>query len=248
MIGISLLSNSEIVLLDEFSNFLDPISRSRVHRLLKSLLHTRTIVMASHMAEEIESLSDDIAIMSKGSLITVGSKAMLKAGDHHYNDRSSVQQDSLVYTVNIRVESVQVLMSVQSFVISTLARIPPPKLAQTTTTTTNPNLDLAALHKTESQQYIHMWHSWLKQCADGGVKLVDQRHNRFTLHVSTDLFPLSTLFTRLEGCKMQCGTHLLRYTASQPTVDQLFISVLERSNRITKNSDDKMDYGGSVVI
>lgn len=246
-IGISLLCNSEIVLLDEFSNFLDPITRSNVHKLLKSLAHTRTVILASHLAEEIEQLSDDIGIISRGSLVTVGSKSMLKAGESS-NAEQLLTKSSLYYTVTIRVESLSVMMPVQAFVLSSLARIPPPSFESADTS--------KFVRFTPQQQkerfrrQVAIWNQWLNKCGDAGVKIAGQRQNRFTLHINIDLFPLSALFTRLETYKTQCSPHFVRYTASQPNVDQLFIKVLEQSNKIVGESHTKehFDLSSNAVL
>jgi ABC-type multidrug transport system ATPase subunit len=79
-IGIALLGNNDIVVLDEPTAFSDALSRTRIHSLLQRLIHSRTLVFTSHLVEDMDFLADEIAIMAKGGLQIVGSKSLLKDG------------------------------------------------------------------------------------------------------------------------------------------------------------------------
>lgn len=70
----SLLHNPEILLLDEPTVGLDPISRRSVWNLLKTLQeqYETTILLTTHYMEEAEALCDRLAIMDHGKIVTIG--------------------------------------------------------------------------------------------------------------------------------------------------------------------------------
>lgn len=80
-IAYSLLGDPELLLLDEPTNGLDPAGMAEVRALIKSLgAGERTIVLASHLLNEVEQVCDSVAILSKGTLIAQGPVADLIRG------------------------------------------------------------------------------------------------------------------------------------------------------------------------
>ncbi|MBA4536792.1 ABC transporter ATP-binding protein [Bacillus aquiflavi] len=67
----ALLHYPELLILDEPTNGLDPISIKEMRRLIKSLAEERniTILISSHILSEIEQLVDRIGIIHKGKLL-----------------------------------------------------------------------------------------------------------------------------------------------------------------------------------
>lgn len=68
-IAMALISEPEILFLDEPTLGLDVIARSDLWDLIRSLKGKVTIVLTTHYMEEAESLSDRIAIMKDGKLL-----------------------------------------------------------------------------------------------------------------------------------------------------------------------------------
>ena len=68
-IAMALISEPEILFLDEPTLGLDVIARSELWDLVRSLKSNMTIVLTTHYMEEAESLSDRVAIMKNGKLI-----------------------------------------------------------------------------------------------------------------------------------------------------------------------------------
>jgi len=68
-IAMALISEPEILFLDEPTLGLDVISRSDLWELIRSLKGKITIVLTTHYMEEAEALSDRIAIMKDGKLL-----------------------------------------------------------------------------------------------------------------------------------------------------------------------------------
>lgn len=72
-IASALLGNPDILVLDEPTNGLDPAGiaeiRELIHRLNKS---GKTVIMASHLLDEVEKVCTHVAILKKGDLVSTG--------------------------------------------------------------------------------------------------------------------------------------------------------------------------------
>ncbi|XP_023672701.2 cholesterol transporter ABCA5 [Paramormyrops kingsleyae] len=77
-LGIAILGDPKILLLDEPTANMDPCSRHQVWSLLKSLRAGRVIVLSTHYMDEADILADRKAIISQGQLKCVGSSLYLK--------------------------------------------------------------------------------------------------------------------------------------------------------------------------
>ena len=77
-IAMALISEPEILFLDEPTLGLDVIARHELWDLIRSLKGRITIMLTTHYMEEAETLSDRIGIMKNGLLLTVGTAAELK--------------------------------------------------------------------------------------------------------------------------------------------------------------------------
>lgn len=72
-IAMALISEPEILFLDEPTLGLDVLARRALWEIIQSLKGKITIILTSHYMGEAEALSDRIAIMKSGSLLAVGS-------------------------------------------------------------------------------------------------------------------------------------------------------------------------------
>ena len=69
----SLLNDPEIIFLDEPMSGLDPIGRREIRELIARLrTHGKTVFMSTHILSDIESLCDEVAILSRGKLTATG--------------------------------------------------------------------------------------------------------------------------------------------------------------------------------
>ena len=74
----SLLGDPDLVILDEPTNGLDPEGMLEVRELIRSLGDgERTVLLSSHLLNEVEQVCDSVTILSKGRLIAQGSVAEL---------------------------------------------------------------------------------------------------------------------------------------------------------------------------
>ncbi len=78
-IAMALISEPEILFLDEPTLGLDVLVRSDMWDLIRSLKGKVTIILTTHYMEEAEALSDRIAIMKGGKLLCCGTAAEIKA-------------------------------------------------------------------------------------------------------------------------------------------------------------------------
>ena len=78
-IAMALISEPEILFLDEPTLGLDVIARSELWDMIRLLKGKITIILTTHYMEEAEVLSDRIGIMKNGKLLVVGTAEELKA-------------------------------------------------------------------------------------------------------------------------------------------------------------------------
>lgn len=68
-----LLGNPKVLVFDEPTNGLDPVGIAEIRDLMKNLYKEgKTIIMASHLLDEVEKVCTHVAILRKGELITSG--------------------------------------------------------------------------------------------------------------------------------------------------------------------------------
>ena len=77
-ISMALISEPEILFLDEPTLGLDVIARQELWEAVRSLKGKVTIILTTHYMEEAEALSDRIGIMKNGSILAVGTAQELK--------------------------------------------------------------------------------------------------------------------------------------------------------------------------
>ncbi|XP_032184454.1 ATP-binding cassette sub-family A member 3-like isoform X3 [Mustela erminea] len=75
---IALIGGSKVVILDEPTSGMDPVSRRFTWSVLEQYRYDRTILLTTHHMDEADVLGDRIAIMVKGSLQCCGSSIFLK--------------------------------------------------------------------------------------------------------------------------------------------------------------------------
>lgn len=71
-IAMALISNPEILFLDEPTLGLDVIARAGLWDEVRALKGRITVILTTHSMEEAGALSDRVAVMSRGRLLTVG--------------------------------------------------------------------------------------------------------------------------------------------------------------------------------
>ncbi len=84
-IAIAIVNNPEVVFLDEPTTGLDPRARREVWDVLLGLKKKgKTVFLTTHYMEEAELLADTVAIISKGSIVAIGSPGELIGKNANY--------------------------------------------------------------------------------------------------------------------------------------------------------------------
>lgn len=77
LIAQAVLGGPRLLIFDEPTAGLDPMERVRIRGLLASLAKERTVLVATHVVSDIESIADVILILKRGRLISQGTPAEL---------------------------------------------------------------------------------------------------------------------------------------------------------------------------
>ena len=80
-IASALLNDPEVMILDEPTNGLDPQGIAEIRELIKQIaLEGKTIILASHLLDEVQKVCSDFCVLKNGSLIYVGKVEDVSAG------------------------------------------------------------------------------------------------------------------------------------------------------------------------
>jgi ABC-2 type transport system ATP-binding protein len=72
-IASALLGNPDVLVLDEPTNGLDPVGIAEIRNLIIQLANEgKTIIMASHLLDEVEKVCTHVAVLQKGKLLNTG--------------------------------------------------------------------------------------------------------------------------------------------------------------------------------
>lgn len=117
-LAFALLGDPELLFLDEPTNGMDPAGMAEVRHLVRELcVDGRTVLLASHLLNEVEQMCDSVAIMSNGSLIAQGTVAdILYSGDQVRlrttdDERAVAVLSELEWVRDVRIENGEVVVS-----------------------------------------------------------------------------------------------------------------------------------------
>eukprot|EP00349_Pseudokeronopsis_sp_Brazil_P004303 CAMPEP_0202958426 /NCGR_PEP_ID=MMETSP1396-20130829/2778_1 /ASSEMBLY_ACC=CAM_ASM_000872 /TAXON_ID= /ORGANISM="Pseudokeronopsis sp., Strain Brazil" /LENGTH=217 /DNA_ID=CAMNT_0049676499 /DNA_START=69 /DNA_END=722 /DNA_ORIENTATION=+ len=77
-VALSSVGDPCLILMDEPTTGMDPVSRKHVWELIQKLKKKRTIIMTTHAMEEAEILSDKLVVLNHGEVTCVGTPLQLK--------------------------------------------------------------------------------------------------------------------------------------------------------------------------
>jgi ABC-2 type transport system ATP-binding protein len=75
----ALLHDPEVLILDEPTTGLDPNQIRHVRELVKKLGQTRTILLSTHLFQEVEAMAGRVLLVNEGKLAFDGTPAEFKA-------------------------------------------------------------------------------------------------------------------------------------------------------------------------
>ncbi|MBV7533507.1 gliding motility-associated ABC transporter ATP-binding subunit GldA [Chitinophaga sp. sic0106] len=74
----ALLHDPEVLILDEPTTGLDPNQLAEIRNLIKTLGQNKTVVLSTHIMQEVEALCDRVMIINKGNIIADDKLAVLR--------------------------------------------------------------------------------------------------------------------------------------------------------------------------
>lgn len=77
----AIIHDPEVLILDEPTSGLDPNQIIGIRNLIKELGKTKTVILSTHIMQEVEAVCDQVIIISKGRIVADESLAQLK--DNH---------------------------------------------------------------------------------------------------------------------------------------------------------------------
>ncbi len=114
----ALLGDPELVFLDEPTNGMDPAGMAEVRDLIRSLgTDGRTVLLSSHLLNEVEQVCDNLAILSRGKLIAQGNVHELLEGQGQVRIRTNNDEaaipilDALDWVDGVRSEAESLVVS-----------------------------------------------------------------------------------------------------------------------------------------
>lgn len=74
----AIIHNPEVLILDEPTSGLDPNQLTDIRTLIKTLGVNKTVIISTHIMQEVEALCDEIIIINKGEIVANNTLAKLK--------------------------------------------------------------------------------------------------------------------------------------------------------------------------
>jgi ABC-2 type transport system ATP-binding protein len=74
----ALIHKPEVLILDEPTSGLDPNQLSEIRALIKSIGKERTVILSTHIMQEVEAICDRVIIINKGKIVTDENTSVLK--------------------------------------------------------------------------------------------------------------------------------------------------------------------------
>ncbi|MFN2261954.1 MAG: gliding motility-associated ABC transporter ATP-binding subunit GldA [Psychroflexus sp.] len=92
----ALLHDPKVLILDEPTTGLDPNQLIEIRELIKSISHDKTILLSTHIMQEVEAICDRVIIINKGKIVS----------DKYLKDLNQQQQQIIEVEFNYRIEEV----------------------------------------------------------------------------------------------------------------------------------------------
>jgi len=89
-----MLNNPSLLVVDEPTTGLDPEERIRIRMLLSKVSKGRTIILSTHVVEDVASICNKLAIMEKGKIIFTGSVPELINNSNNHVFTKNVQNEA----------------------------------------------------------------------------------------------------------------------------------------------------------
>lgn len=100
-IASALLNEPELLILDEPTNGLDPKGIHEIRSIITDIANTgKTIILASHLLDEVEKVCDHVIILQKGKKIFEGAVAEMSRQQNWFEIRTGWTEETLALLLN----------------------------------------------------------------------------------------------------------------------------------------------------
>lgn len=82
----ALLHSPDVLILDEPTTGLDPNQIREVRQLIRALGHTKTILLSTHILQEVDAVADRVLLIAAGRILFDGPPSAMRAGDETLDD------------------------------------------------------------------------------------------------------------------------------------------------------------------
>jgi len=213
-VAIALIGDPDVVLLDEPSAGLDPVSRRNLWSVILRTMSHRAVILTTHSMEEAEALCSRIGIMTHGQLRALGTKQhlKLKLGSgyemvvklHVSNETDQLKDRNDTETGNV-VEG-------------------------------SDDREEAAAAATQFNERKHNLLEFITDMFPGAIVL-SENGGLVTFRIPRDEMKMGLAFEEMEKNKNRL--HIEDYSIAQPTLEQVFIRTInqERGERASSKRD-----------
>lgn len=116
-IGAALLGKPEVLVLDEPTNGLDPQGIAEIRKLILTVaMQGITVLLASHMLDEVEKLCSHVAIIKNGTLLVQG-KVNDILGDEYILELKSANMNELYNAIKENINMIDVTLELDKYVV-----------------------------------------------------------------------------------------------------------------------------------
>jgi ABC-2 type transport system ATP-binding protein len=74
----AMLHDPEVLIMDEPTSGLDPLQIREVRALIRELGKTKTILLSTHILQEVEAVADEVILIHEGRIAFAGGREALK--------------------------------------------------------------------------------------------------------------------------------------------------------------------------
>ena len=77
----ALIHNPSVLILDEPTTGLDPNQLEDIRKLIREISHNKTVILSSHIMQEVEAVCNRVIIINKGKIVADGGMDEIKSGN-----------------------------------------------------------------------------------------------------------------------------------------------------------------------
>lgn len=218
-LGIALMGNPSVLILDEPSSGMDAASKRIMWRTLKAVSAGRSLIITTHSMEEADALADRAGIMARRMLaLGTADELRRKHGDAYH---VHVVHKNAPFSSDVEMNAIKAFVRNSFPGATTEDRVFHGQLRFSV-----PN-DRSIIPPHTEEAHI--------QEKKYSTKEEDVRVNEKSVTpTSSPGGGISSLFSRLEAAKEELGFEY--YSVSQATLDQVFLNIVNRHNVVEENN------------